>query len=75
MVDDKDSVQLSEYCFNVCEILRNTFRGKNASDVDESEKMAMEGLERCVGDVVPFYLQCYQTTLGLCVRSSEHSGG
>ena len=49
MIDDEDSVQLSEYCFNVCETLKNVTQGKNADDFDESgdEKTALENLKRC----------------------------
>jgi len=48
MVDDKDSVQLSEYGFNVCEVLKNVIRGRNMDSLNESVKAALEDLERCV---------------------------
>ena len=48
MVDDKDSVQLSEYCFNVCEMLEMAIQGNNAGDLDESVRKALDDLERCV---------------------------
>ena len=48
MVDDKDSVQLSEYCFNVCEVLKTTIQGRNADSLDVSVRVALEDLERCV---------------------------
>ena len=46
MVDDKDSVQLSEYCFNVCEVLKTAVQGRDADSLDESVRAALEDLER-----------------------------
>ena len=46
MIDDKDSVQLSEYCFNVCEVLKTAVQGRNADSLDESVRVALEDLER-----------------------------
>ena len=48
-IDLEDSVQLSEYCYNVREILKNTTRGKNASDLNEfgDQAMLLVDLERC----------------------------
>ena len=46
--DDKDSVQLSEYCFDACEALNTAIQGKNADDLNESAKMALKDLERCI---------------------------
>ena len=48
MVDDEDAVQLSEYCFNVCEALKATVHGRNAESLDESVRTALDDLERCV---------------------------
>ena len=48
MIDDRYVVHLSEYCFNVCETLKNTIQGRNRSDLNELEKMTLEDLERCV---------------------------
>ena len=48
MIDDKESVQLSEYCFNVCEVLKGAVQGKNADGLNESVRGALEDLERCV---------------------------
>ena len=48
MVDNKYSVRLSEYCFDVCETLHNALQGKNAGDLGEIEKMVVEDLERYV---------------------------
>ena len=48
MIDDKDSVQLSEYCFNVCGVLKTAGQGRNADSLSESVRVALEDLERCV---------------------------
>ena len=48
MIDDKDSVQLSEYCFNVCEVLKGAVHGRSADSLNESVRVALEDLERCV---------------------------
>ena len=48
MIDDKDFVQLSERCFNVCEVLKTTIQGKNADDINESVRETLEGLGRYV---------------------------
>ena len=50
MTDDKDSVQLSEYCFNVCGVVKAAIQGINAGDLNESVRMALalRDLERCV---------------------------
>jgi hypothetical protein len=48
MVHDKDSVQLAEYCFDVCEALKTATQGKNADDLGESVRTALEDSERCV---------------------------
>jgi hypothetical protein len=48
MIDDKDSVQLSEDCFSVCEALKAVIQEKNTDDLNESIKMALEDSKRCV---------------------------
>ena len=48
MIDDEDSGQLSEDCFSVCEALKTAIQGKNADDLNESVKMALEDSKRCV---------------------------
>jgi len=48
MIDDKDSVQLSEYCSSVCEVLKAAIQGRNAESLNESVRAALEDLERCV---------------------------
>ena len=49
MIDDKYVVQVSEYCFNACEALNRMIQGRNLDDLSESERIAMEDMERCVG--------------------------
>ena len=46
MINDKDFVQLSESCSNVCEMLNATIRGKNAEDLNESVRTSLEDSER-----------------------------
>ena len=46
MIDDKDSVQLSEYCFSVCDVLKTAIQGRDG--LDESVRVALEDLERWV---------------------------
>ena len=41
-------MQLTECCVTVCETLENMIQGKNAGDLDESERMAVEKLEKYV---------------------------
>lgn len=48
MIDSKYSVQLSEYLFNVCEVVKTAIQGKNADDPNESVKKALENLERYI---------------------------
>ena len=47
MIDDKDSLQLSGYCFNVCEMLEMAIQGKDVGDLDESVRKGLDDLERC----------------------------
>jgi len=44
MIDDRDSAQLSEYCFNVRKVLKAVAQERNA---DSSVTTALEDLERC----------------------------
>ena len=46
MIDNKDSVQISESCFNVCEVLDVAIQGKNAGGLNESVRTALEDSER-----------------------------
>ena len=48
MAGDKDSMQLSEYCFNVCEVLKTVVQGRSADSLNESMRAALEDLERYV---------------------------
>ena len=48
MIDNKDFVQLSEYCFNICEALKISIQGKNVEDLDRSVRMALEDSERYI---------------------------
>jgi len=41
MIDDRDSLQLSEYCFNVCGAVKTAIQGMNAGDLSESVRMAL----------------------------------
>jgi len=52
MIDDKDCVQLCEYLFNVCDALKIATRRKDIYGLDESERVALEHLEKCA-DFVP----------------------
>jgi hypothetical protein len=75
MADDEDSVELSEYCFSLCEALKTAIQGKNADDLNESVRMALEDSERCVD--WPRSNSClypYQTTSGLRAKSNGLSG-
>ena len=47
MIDNEDSVKLSEYCFNMCKVLMTVIQGKNADDHKESVGIALKDLERC----------------------------
>ena len=49
MSDNKVSVQLSESCFDTCEALEDATQGKDADDLDEIVKIALEDSKRCVG--------------------------
>ena len=48
MIDDNDSVQLSDYCFNVCEVLKTTIQRRDEDGLDESVRVALGDLEKCV---------------------------
>jgi len=49
MTDNEDSVQLSKYCFNICETLKTTAQGMSPGDLNYSARVALEELERCAG--------------------------
>jgi len=48
MIDNDDSVQLSEYCFNVSLALETAFQGKNIGGLNKYVRMALKDLERFV---------------------------
>lgn len=48
MIDNEDSVQLSGYCFDVCETVKTAVQGNNTDDLNESVRKALGDLERCV---------------------------
>ena len=39
-------MQLSEYCFNVCDVLKTAIQGRETDSLDESVVVALEDLER-----------------------------
>jgi hypothetical protein len=69
MIDDENSGQLSEGCFSICEALKTAVQGKNADDLNESVKMALEDSKRCVDWSWPCPLP-YQATPGLHAKSN-----
>ena len=48
IIDDSYSVELSEYCFDVCEVLKTVTQGNNIDNLNESMTTALGDLERCV---------------------------
>jgi len=46
MTDDEDSMQLSEYCFDVCKELKAAIQGRDVDSLDESVRVALEDLGR-----------------------------
>ena len=48
MIDDNDSIQLSEHSFNACEVLNTVVQEKDADSLSESVRTALEDLGRCV---------------------------
>ncbi|KAF9643955.1 hypothetical protein BDM02DRAFT_3175321 [Thelephora ganbajun] len=51
MINNKDSVQLSEHCFSVCEALKTAIQGKNADGLNESVRTALEDSERVMREI------------------------
>jgi len=74
MANNKDSVELSEYCFNVCEVLKTVIHGKDPDDLSEPVRTGLEDLGRYV-DLVLVPSTSPQTTPGLYGKSSGPSGG
>ena len=48
MIHNKDSVQLPEYCFDLCHTLETAIQGKVVDDLNGSMRASLENLERCV---------------------------
>jgi len=69
MINNEDSVLLSEYCFNVCQTLETTIQGMGADDLNESVRTGLEDMGRCVYRSLPG-LPPNRFDLGLCVKSS-----
>ena len=49
MIDNEDSGQLSENCFNSCLVLEAAIRGENVGDIRGPVRTVLEDLDRCVG--------------------------
>ena len=49
MVDDKDSIQLAEYLFELCESLKTATQGKNTDELSGSMRVGLKEIERWVG--------------------------
>jgi hypothetical protein len=45
MIDDKDFVQLFEYCFSMRETLKSAIQGVKLGDLNEPMRITMEDLE------------------------------
>jgi len=63
MIDNKDFVQLSEYFFDVCEMLKTAIQGKNMDDLNEPVRTALKDLERCVNQPSSSCLPTTETIL------------
>ena len=48
MIDNNDSVQLSEYCFGLCDSLETAIQGKVVDDPGGHVRTSLGSLERCV---------------------------
>lgn len=56
MIANKDSVQLSDYCFNLCEELETKIRRENTEEQNAFVGRAIDELGRCVDpDFCPVY--------------------
>ena len=49
MIDDDDSVKLSDYCFSVCEVLNAAIQEKTKDGLNGSARLGLEDLERYRG--------------------------
>jgi len=75
MINDKDSVELSEYCFNVCEALKTVIRGRNTDDLSEPVRMALENLRRCVDLALALSTSLKQLQGYMGNRADSQEGG
>lgn len=66
MIRDKDSVQLSDYCFSACETLKTVIPECDTGEIGESWKVEIEGLERCVDQPRSFLLTIVNNSRVLC---------
>jgi len=48
MIDDEDYIQLSEHCFNACEVLKTVIQGNSLDGLSESVRVTLEDFGRCV---------------------------
>ena len=53
MCDNKDAVELSEYCFNTCGVLKTMLVGRNAVDLNGSTGIPLGDLKGCVDRQYP----------------------
>jgi len=60
MVGSDDAVQLSGYCFEVCEMLKTVIRGKNPEDLGEHVRTVLKDLERCANQLWSIFFPIYQ---------------
>ena len=72
---NKDSVELSEFCSNMCETLKTAMQGKGGDDLSEPASMGLKELERYIDYPSPT-TRLYQTsTSGLHPKLSGLSRG
>ena len=48
MINNEDSVNLSEYYFNLCLTLETATQGKSVDNLGRPVRTALDDLERCV---------------------------
>lgn len=78
MVTNKDSVQLADYCFNVCWTLKTAIGVESEGDLDESGRIALNDLQKCVDwpSTLDFPANCPQGCLrdrADAQKGSEHA--
>jgi len=72
MIDNNDSVQLSEYCFGLCESLEAAIQGE---DLDGRVRTLLGSLERCVCLPQPRLLRTKQLQGYMGYRGDSQEGG